>query len=298
MTKLFIAFVVLILVIFGAYAVMRSQEEPAPPVTSSDVRKLVIGFGSQLRNLSLLAQTEQLQIDLLNVYGPYVSTELLEQWLENPQSAPGRQTSSPWPERIEVTSVEQIGEGNVYHVEGDIVEVTNEGGGIGEGPTEALRRPIALTVEELREGLLITEVTLGAAASDGAWVYSEPNAQGVQFQYPQTLSTSYISVTAEGWPPAVVLEGGDYSCAEQDIRMVGDREYCAVEASEGAAGSVFRTFEYITEQGDFVARVKFTLQFPQCGNYGEDEQSACETEQATFDINGLADRITSSIRML
>jgi hypothetical protein len=297
MTKLFVFLAGLIVIVGGVYFALKSVSQGSvPAATSNDARELVVGFGSQLRNLSLLAQQEQLERDLENVYGPYVAPDLLAEWMNDPQKAPGRQTSSPWPERIDVSGVELIDGG--FRVQGEIVEVTNEGGGIGEGPTVALRRPITLTVAQLVEGLRITSVTLGAYAGDGEWTYSEPNAQGVQFQYPRTLPTRYISAPAEGWPPQVVLEGGEYSCAEEQQRMIGDREYCVVETSEGAAGSTYRTYEYIAAQGDFLARVKFTLQFPQCGNYGEDEQPACETEQSTFDVDGLADRIASSIRML
>lgn len=156
------------------------------------------------------------------------------------------------------------------------------------------------------EGSYTVPVTPSENPGDGTWVYTKPNAQGIQFQYPRALPTTYISAASpEGWPPQVVLEGGDYSCAEEQQKMVGDREYCVVETSEGTAGSVFKTYEYITAQGDlpdgeagFIARVKFTLQFPQCVNYGEDEQLLCESEQASFDVDGLADRIAESIRML
>ena len=80
--------------------------------------------------------------------------------------------------------------------------------------------------------------------------------------------------------------------------MMGDRAHCIVKTSEGAAGSTYMTYEYITGQGDFLAHVKFTLRFPQCMNYDEPQQGACKAEQATFDIDGLVDRIASSIRML
>lgn len=47
-----------------------------------------------------------------------------------------------------------------------------------------------------------------------------------------------------------------------------------------------------------VRAFEFTLKLPQCLNYAEPQQSACKAEQASFDINGLVDRIASSIRML
>lgn len=127
------------------------------------------------------------------------------------------------------------------------------------------------------------------------WVLSSPSPQGTAFEYPSPFPATYLS--PQEWPPVVTLEGGEYSCAEEQQRMIEDREYCVVETSEGAAGSVYHSYEYIVSQGDFVARVRFTLRVPQCMNYDEPEQSACKAEQASFDIDGLADRIAQSIRM-
>ena len=286
------------IVIFGAaLGVFFLRDAPTAQDEEAAARSVVTEFGTKLKNVSLLADGAIVADAIQREYGPYVDAALLTEWRNDPSLAPGRETSSPWPERIETTRV-QYEAGPRYVFEGYIIEVTNEGGGIGESATEASRRPITVAVER-RDGLWkITMLKLGANPSDGDWTYSEVNAQGMQFKYPKTLPTTFITAaTPEGWPPTVTLEGGDYSCAENEERMIGDREYCVVETSEGAAGSTYRTLEYITAQGDFIARVKFTLRFPQCANYPEPQKSACESEQRSFDIDGLADRIASSIRM-
>ncbi len=139
------------------------------------------------------------------------------------------------------------------------------------------------------------------------WVLSAVSAQGAQYMYPQTLTTQFIS--AQNWPPQVTVPAGDFSCAEGqhadtdgvmkkfEKHMIGDRTYCVAIESEGAAGSTYTTYNYSTQQGDFVPHVSFTLRFPQCLNYDQPNQSQCLAEQKTFDIDGLADRIISSIRM-
>lgn len=287
-----LAALVILLIIGGAYLISKT---PFQVDQQSAVRNVVEQFGKELSDVSLLAPKNDVAAQMQAHYDEYVAMPLLITWMNDPLHAPGRLTSSPWPDRIDIGSIEQIGEGPVYHVEGQLIEVTNEGGGIGESPTEALRRPITLTVEKLTEGWRITEVTLGAYPGDGNWKLSESDARGIQFMYAETLPTTYIS-TAE-WPPTVSLEAGDYSCARQDEIVIGDRSLCAIKSSEGAAGSTYTAYDYRTAQGDFIARVKFTLRFPQCMNYDEPQQSACLSEQANFDINGLADRILSSIRM-
>jgi hypothetical protein len=288
-----LAILVFLLAIGGVYLI---QMTPFQVDQESAVRSVVEDFGQELKNVSLLASREQVASSMQASYGPYVENTLLGQWINDPLSAPGRLTSSPWPEKIEISSIQK--EDNTrYTVEGDVIEVTNEGGGIGETPTEALRRPITLVVEKKGSGWRITSVQLGAYPGDGDWTLSQPDSQGIQFMYPQKLPTSYI--TAQEWPPQVTLTAGEqYSCAEQDERMVGDRAFCVVKTNEGAAGTTYSTYEYITAQGDFLARVKFTLKFPQCMNYDEPNQSACKNEQASFDIDGLVDRLASSIRML
>lgn len=287
---------ILILVGLGWYFWQEGPQESRAQNDLAMVRQVVEDFGKRLQDVSLLAPQADVARAMQENYGPYVAPDLLARWQNDPLNAPGRLTSSPWPDRIEVASIEEVSD-TEYRVQGSVIEVTNEGGSINEAPTEALRRPITLAVRNTAEGWRITDVTLGAYPGDGAWQYTEPNAQGIQFMYPTTLPTKYIS--AQEWPPQVSLTTGEeYSCTEQDERMIGDRAYCTVITSEGAAGSTYRTYEYITAQGDFLASVKFILRFPQCANYDEPQRSACATEQTTFDINGLVDRMLSSIRML
>lgn len=286
-----LAGLVILLVIGGAYLIsvtpFQADQEKA-------VGRVVDQFGKQLKDVSLLAPREDVADAMEANYGSYVVPELLAEWENDPTNAPGRLTSSPWPDRIEITEIQKESDTR-YRVEGDIVEVTNEGGGIGEGVSETARRPVMLSVERRGGDWMIVSMTIGAYPGDGDWTLSLPDSRGLQFMYPQQLPTTYIS--AQEWPPQVTLTAGSYSCAKSDERMVGDRALCVITTSEGAAGGMYTTYEYITGQGDFLARVKFALRFPQCMNYDETARSACDAEQRGFDIDGLADRILSSIRM-
>jgi hypothetical protein len=57
-------------------------------------------------------------------YSQFVSPALLAQWQSDPENAPGRVTSSPWPERIEIIDTEKLADSK-YQVKGDIIEVTS-----------------------------------------------------------------------------------------------------------------------------------------------------------------------------
>jgi hypothetical protein len=302
MNKTISILVILILILAGAYLYL--QGEMPSTQTEADVRELVADFGLELKNVSLLASAEEVANAMERQYGKYVTQDLIMTWGSDPQNAPGRLTSSPWPDRIDIRTITT--EGSIYRVEGDIVEVTNEGGGIGETPTESARRPITLMVGQTTEGLRITSVTLGAYSGDGVWTLSQPNSQGVQFMYPAQLPTTYIS--AQEWPPLVERTVNAYSCTEgpitdadgplktQERRLVDDREYCVTSSSEGAAGSVFRAYEYAYLFGTSTYRVVFQLRYPQCANYDEPQKSACTAEQSSFDLDGLVDRIAQSVR--
>jgi hypothetical protein len=73
--------------------------------------------------VSLLAPPEDVRAEIREQLGWHVSEELLATWLEDPLNAPGRLTSSPWSDRIEIGGVERLGDG-AYLVSGEIVLLT------------------------------------------------------------------------------------------------------------------------------------------------------------------------------
>lgn len=86
-------------------------------------RELVEAFGLQLKNVPLTAEEEMVQESIGDYYAPYVMQDLLTAWITSPDQAPGRATSSPWPDHITVTSLTEQGAG--YVVNGDVVLMTS-----------------------------------------------------------------------------------------------------------------------------------------------------------------------------
>lgn len=122
-----------------------------------EVIKFVEDFGEQLKMVSLLAPEDLLKEYMNEYYKDFVSEELIEKWLKDPVKAPGKLTSSPWPECIDVLSVEKI-EDNKYRVHGSIIELTSveaEHGGI------AATREITLEVNKKDDKWVIVDVKLG-----------------------------------------------------------------------------------------------------------------------------------------
>ncbi|HOR87099.1 MAG TPA: hypothetical protein PLL98_11525 [Bacillota bacterium] len=154
---LLLAFVLVLIVALSGCAYGTA----APPQTDEADEKSVIstveGFGKKLQEVSLLAPKDMVEKSMKESYGDFVSQELIEKWAEEPESAPGRLTSSPWPDRIEIRTIKKL-TGNAYVVNGEVIEITSKevtGGGIAE------KQQITLTLKKADDRWLIDDVTLG-----------------------------------------------------------------------------------------------------------------------------------------
>ncbi|HEX7090570.1 MAG TPA: hypothetical protein VF192_10590, partial [Longimicrobiales bacterium] len=109
---------------------------------------LVRRFGQRLARVSLLAPPGALREAIRAQYGPLVTPALLEAWLADPSSAPGRDVSSPWPDRIEVRDVRRI-RPDAVEVTGDVVYSTSVEATRGGA---ARREPVVVTVVRGSDG--------------------------------------------------------------------------------------------------------------------------------------------------
>lgn len=88
-------------------------------------------------------------------YGDFVSLTLLEKWQNDPANAPGRVSSSPWPERIDIVSVEKLSDSE-YEVYGNIIYMTSVEmiqGGIAGSKT------VTLNIKNIEGKWLIDDLT-------------------------------------------------------------------------------------------------------------------------------------------
>lgn len=86
-------------------------------------REAVTHFGTEMQNVSLLSPDAS--STLASIYGPLVTPELLAEWQQNPEGAPGRLTSSPYPAGIEILSSTKQGTG--YVITARVMLETNTG---------------------------------------------------------------------------------------------------------------------------------------------------------------------------
>ncbi|MHB9139688.1 MAG: TspO/MBR family protein [Victivallaceae bacterium] len=143
-------------------------------------------------------------------------------------------------------------------------------------------------------------------------LWKTTTSNGITFQYPETLLTTYINT--QDWPPQVQVLNEPFTCTEAgeetaragktEKRLVDNREYCRTSIVEGAAGSIYTQYAYAfplystgsTQADRKTAIFTFTTRATQCGNYDEAERKACEGEREAFDLDSVVDRMARSIK--
>ncbi|MTI47093.1 hypothetical protein [Sporosalibacterium faouarense] len=171
-----------------------------------EIENLVKAFGSQLQKVSLLAPRELVEKSIKENYGDFVSSTLLETWIEKPEDAPGRVTSSPWPDRIEISNIEQLSQG-LYKVKGQIIEITSTeavSGGI------AASRPITLMVEKIDGNWLINSIVLGEYNNDTIVYINEE--YGFRFSLPN--SWKEYKIIENKWEGLAIDDSGENNISE------------------------------------------------------------------------------------
>lgn len=160
------------------------------------IKSLVEGFGAKLQAVSLQAPKEIRDKSIRENYGSFISPQLMAKWVNDPDPVdlPGRVTSSPWPDRIDILNMEKVSE-DAYKVTGEIAEITSQekvAGGI------AAKRPVILMVEKIGDRWLINTVTLGAyeATSQNPIIYKNPQ-YGFSFSLPP--SWKGYSIITDKW---------------------------------------------------------------------------------------------------
>jgi len=167
----------------------------------SVVRALTENFGKDLRMVSLTAPKDAAAAQIKRYYSEYVTEELLQKWTADPQSAPGRMVSSPWPDRIEILTLQGTDE-NQYSVSGEIIEVTGMESQNGEA---AAKRPVTLAIERENDRWLISDVTMGDYLQHGPVVYDNTR-YGFRFYLPETWKG--YSVVEEQWEGTPIATNG------------------------------------------------------------------------------------------
>mgnify|MGYP001049093882 CR=1 FL=1 len=170
----------------------KGSTSESPESDQTAIFKVVENFGQRLKNVSLLAPEDAVTKSIKENYSGYVSPELLALWQNDPAQALGRETSSPWPERIDIAQTVKLSD-TEYQVKGDIIEVTSvemaKGG-------YAAKRPLVLEVEKIDDQWLITSVSVDIYGAASPTTYLNKQ-YGFSFQLPE--SWAGYAVISDQW---------------------------------------------------------------------------------------------------
>ncbi len=171
-----------------------AQNNPAPTTEQErdQVNSTVTAFGQKLQMVSLTAPPAQVRQQMQENYGDLVTPELLARWQNQPDQAPGRAVSSPWPERIELMSNIEKTDGK-FAVKGEIIEITSVEEASGGA---AARQSIDLTLTKSGDRWRIDSVILGTRHKDGTILY-----QNAEYGFDFILPASWqgYKIVDEDW---------------------------------------------------------------------------------------------------
>jgi len=132
------------------------------------------------------------------------------------------------------------------------------------------------------------------------------SVQNIQFLYVDPFPEKFI--TPVNWPPSVSISDEKFSCKDggSEIQITGEsmqknlggNNYCLTVQSEGAAGSTYTTYKYVTTKAGALVTFDFALRFVQCYNYSDPQKTECTKERETFDSDALVIRMEESLQFL
>ena len=151
----------------------------------------------------------------------------------------------------------------------------------------------------------ITKQLPGNSPNSNYQTKEDPKS-GITFSYPVSTNFDYIKLTE--WPPRFVNAVDPIKCeldeqtqamsvATSGEMIINDNTYCIWETSEGAAGSVYKSYQITYPMQNQFFTMSFTAQYPNCANYPEPEMRDCEEEQEGFPLSFLVDRVAQSAKL-
>jgi len=118
--------VIAIGLIAGGFILAQRSKIALPEEDKKEITSVVEGFGKTLSKVDKVAPEEEIAKSVKAYYTPFLTSDLLLEWASRPEKALGRVVSSPWPDRIEILSIEKIDE-YTAKVKGYVVWVASGG---------------------------------------------------------------------------------------------------------------------------------------------------------------------------
>jgi len=135
--------VVLVGLVVAGLILSFKMPESLTKEEKQEVVSLVEGFGKTLIKVDKVMPEENVAKSIKENYSPFLADNLILEWTFDPSKALGRVVSSPWPDRIQILSMEKL-DAYTVKVKGYVVWVASGGNGNLEvtekGPTVLIVR--------------------------------------------------------------------------------------------------------------------------------------------------------------
>lgn len=121
------------------------------------------------------------------------------------------------------------------------------------------------------------------------WIdYDQDTRQISELFGPETF------VSAQVWPPEISITSEVYTCTGTESQ-INNRTYCITSITEGAAGTRYIDYNYLTVWQNKLISLRFVLRYPVCENYADQPMiDKCQQGQASLDIDAIVDKIVQS----
>jgi len=153
-----VAIVLLLVISIGVYFLLKPPTTPPPNEADINAIYQVVGeFGARLKDVDLSTPKQDILTAVDFNLRQLITSRLYEEFVQDTSRIPGRYVSSPWPERIQIDSVQRLDSGS-YTVNGNQIMMDSDalahGGNVG-------RTLITLTLKKVNGTWLIDDVVGG-----------------------------------------------------------------------------------------------------------------------------------------
>ncbi|MHC1679329.1 MAG: hypothetical protein AB9886_02255 [Candidatus Cryosericum sp.] len=153
-----VGIVLLLVMSVGAYLLFRPSTTTRPSAADINAIYQVVGeFGARLKDVDITASDQDMMTAVDFNLKRLITDRLYQAFAQDKSRIPGEYVSSPWPERIEITSVQMLDSGS-YTVHGNQVVMTDDT--VARGG-DAGKTPITFTLKKVNGIWLIDDVVGG-----------------------------------------------------------------------------------------------------------------------------------------
>ena len=152
-----VGMVVLLVISVGMYFLFKPSTTSPPNEADINAIYRVVGeFGARLKDVGLIAPDQDVITAMDFNLKQLITDRLYQAFVQDTSRIPGRAaSSSPWPEGIEIDSVQKL-DNTSYTVNGKIIMMTSLQAAEGRNAGE---KPITLTLKKVNGTWLVDDVT-------------------------------------------------------------------------------------------------------------------------------------------